>query len=204
MKQYTKPPIKKTPNSEVVIIHTGTTDLSRDSTPTEIAANIMDLAVDVKKNLNRSCDVLISSIFQRGDHLQQKAFNLNKELKGLCASKNIRYIEHGKIHPRNYLNWSKVRFNFHGNTLILNICKFLECKQIFDCGNEKEGNAEAKTDNSNEKTIMLIVIARILKVLAMILLNATLLTKMILKILIVTFQNSVLTMTLQIRQILIQ
>ena len=81
MKHYTKPPIKKNPNAEVVIIHTGTNVLSSDSTPTEIATNIIDLAVDVKKNLNRSCDVMISSIIPRGDQLQQKAFNVNKELK---------------------------------------------------------------------------------------------------------------------------
>ena len=53
---------------------------------------MIDLAVDVKKNVNRSCDVMISSIIPRGDQLQQKAFDVNKELKESCASKNIRYI----------------------------------------------------------------------------------------------------------------
>ena len=81
MKHYTKPPIKKNPNAEVVIIHAGTNVLSSDSTPTETATNIIDLAVDVKKNLNRSCDIMISSIIPRRDQLQQKAFNVNKELK---------------------------------------------------------------------------------------------------------------------------
>ena len=52
MKHYTKPPIKKTPNAEVFIIHTGKNDLSSNSTPSEIATNIMDLDVDVKKYLN--------------------------------------------------------------------------------------------------------------------------------------------------------
>ena len=81
MKYYTKPAIKKNPNTEVVIIPTGANDLSSNSTPTEIATNIMDLATDVKKNLNRSCDIIISSIIPRGDQLQQKAVNVNKELK---------------------------------------------------------------------------------------------------------------------------
>ena len=106
MKHYIKPPIKKTPNAEVVIIHTGKKDLSSDSTPSEIPTNIMDLAVDVKKYLNQSCDVMISSIIPRGGQLQQKAVNVNKELKELCACKNIRYIEHGNIHPSNHLNRS--------------------------------------------------------------------------------------------------
>ena len=46
--------------------------------------------------------------------------------------------------------------------------------------------------------------ARIMKVLAIILLIAMLLTKMILKILTVKIRNSALTMALQIRQILIK
>ena len=50
MKHYTKPAVKKNPNAEVVIIHTGRNDLSSDSTPTEIASNIIGLAVDVKQN----------------------------------------------------------------------------------------------------------------------------------------------------------
>ena len=126
MKHYTKPPIKKNPNAEVVIIHTGTNDLSSDCTASEIATNIMDLAADGKKNLNRSCNVTISSIIPRGDQLQQKTLNVNKELQELCAS--IRYIKHGNIHPGNRLNRSKLHFNFHGKTLFLNnICKCLEC-----------------------------------------------------------------------------
>ena len=36
VKHYTKPPTKKTPNAEIVIIHTGTNYLSRYSTPTDI------------------------------------------------------------------------------------------------------------------------------------------------------------------------
>ena len=69
MKHYIKPPIGKNPN-EVVIIHTGTNNLSSGSTPTEVATIIIDLTVDVKKNLNQSCDVMISSIIPRGDQLQ--------------------------------------------------------------------------------------------------------------------------------------
>ena len=36
MKQYTKPPLKKNTNAEVVIIQTGTNDLSSNLTPTKI------------------------------------------------------------------------------------------------------------------------------------------------------------------------
>ena len=88
----------------------------------------MDLAADVKKNLNGLCDVIKSSIIPRKKELQQKALNGNKELKELCERKNIRYIKHNNIHPRDHVNRSKPHFSFHRNTLILNIiCKYLEC-----------------------------------------------------------------------------
>ena len=52
-----------------------------------------------------------------------------------------------------------------------------------------------------KKSITVIAIARILKVLGIILLIAMLVTKMILKMLIVKIQNSILTTVLGIRQI---
>ena len=67
MKYYVKPPIKKILNAKVVVLHTGTNDLSSNSTPTEIATNIMDLATDLNKNLNGSRDIIGSSIIPRGD-----------------------------------------------------------------------------------------------------------------------------------------
>ena len=151
MKHYTELPIKKNPNAEVVIIRTGTNDLSSDSTPTEIATNMIDLAVDVKKNLTNHGALWFPQSFQEVTNYNRK-HSMFKELKELCASRNIRYIEHGNVHPRNHLNWSKLYFNFHDNTLFLNnICKYLECWQVFDCCNEKEGNVNGKTNNSNEK-----------------------------------------------------
>ena len=36
LKHYSKPPIKKNPNAEIIIIRTGTNDPSSDSTPTEL------------------------------------------------------------------------------------------------------------------------------------------------------------------------
>ena len=74
---------------------------------------------------------------------------------------------------------------------------------VFYCCNEKEVNVNVKTNNSNEKKKKIIVITRILKVLAIILLITMLVTKMILKTSIVKIRNSVVTMTLQIRRILI-
>ena len=49
MKYYIKPPKKENPNAEVVIIYTGTNDLSSDPARTEIATNIMDLATNLIK-----------------------------------------------------------------------------------------------------------------------------------------------------------
>ena len=114
MKYYAKLLIKKNPNVGVVKIHTCTNDLSSDSIPTKIAGNIMVLAFDIKSNVSRPCDLIISSI-PRDDQLQQETFNVSKELKELYACKNIIYIEHSNIHPRNHLNQSKLYFNFYCN-----------------------------------------------------------------------------------------
>ena len=67
-------------------------------------------------------------VIPRSSQMQQKSVNVNKELKELCASKNIRYIELGNIHVKNHLNRSKLHLNFYCNALFLNnICKYLEC-----------------------------------------------------------------------------
>ena len=92
--------------------------------------------------------------------------------------------------------------------VLSSICMILTKKLIrkyivFYCCNEKEVNVNVKTNNSNEKKKKIIVITRILKVLAIILLITMLVTKMILKTSIVKIRNSVVTMTLQIRRILI-
>ena len=92
--------------------------------------------------------------------------------------------------------------------VLSSICMILTKKLIrkyivFYCCNEKEFNVNVKTNNSNEKKKKIIVITRILKVLAIILLITMLVTKMILKTSIVKIRNSVVTMTLQIRRILI-
>ena len=84
-------------------------------------------------------------IIPRGGQLQQKV--VNKELKELYTSENTRHIKHSNIHPRNHLYQSKLHFNFHANLLFLNnICKYLECWQVFDCC-----NFNVKKNSSNEK-----------------------------------------------------
>ena len=61
VKHYTKPPTKKTPNAEIVIIHTGTNKLLL--------------------YINGHCDFIIFEIIPRSIQLQKKALNVNKELK---------------------------------------------------------------------------------------------------------------------------
>ena len=95
--------------------------------------------------------------------------------------------------------------------VLSSICMILTKKLIrkyivFYCCNEKEVNVNVKTNNSNEKKKKkkkIILITRILKFIAIILLITMLVTKMILKTSIVKIRNSVVTMTLQIRRILI-
>ena len=91
-------------------IHTGANDLSNNATPTDIATNIINLATDVKDNFNQLREIIVPSIVASGGQSNQKATKVNKELKVLCFSENIRCIDPTNIHPRKYLNRSKLHF----------------------------------------------------------------------------------------------
>ena len=53
-------------NNDLVILHCGTNDLRSEKPPLEIANEIMDLALEVKTNLN---EVMVSGIVPRRDKL---------------------------------------------------------------------------------------------------------------------------------------
>ena len=59
MKHYTKPSTKKNPNSEVVLIHNDTNELSSNFAPADIVTNIINLVADGKGNFDRSCDTFV-------------------------------------------------------------------------------------------------------------------------------------------------
>ena len=102
---YVKPAFRENPHH--LIIHTGTTDISRNQRLEQIAKLIVELALSVKRN---SCDVTLSDITVRNDGQQQKVVDTNQHLKELCK-KNIFLIQRDNSITTRYLNGSKPHLN---------------------------------------------------------------------------------------------
>ena len=66
-----------------IILHVGTNDVPTKKAPKQIAENIANLAVKLKRN----CDVSISSITARNDQYQKKTADVNRVLKEKCQEK---------------------------------------------------------------------------------------------------------------------
>ena len=74
MESYIIPTLEQNP--ETIIIHSGTNDLKSDSSPEEIARDIINLTTSCKTQTNK---VILCSIVPRYDN--EKATQLNKCLK---------------------------------------------------------------------------------------------------------------------------
>ena len=74
MEDYIKPTLREMPTH---ILHIGTNDIPTKKAPEQIAKNIANLAIKLKRN----CDVSISSITVRNTQYQKKAADVNRELK---------------------------------------------------------------------------------------------------------------------------
>ena len=68
-------PSKKKYENDLVILLVGTNDLRDQKAATEIAKEIVELAIDMKTEKN---DIMISGIIPRRDNLNGKAMEVNK------------------------------------------------------------------------------------------------------------------------------
>ena len=76
MESYIIPTLKQNP--ETIIIHSVTNDLKSDSSPEEIARDIIKLTTSCKTQTNK---VILSSIVPRYDNLNEKTTRVSKCLK---------------------------------------------------------------------------------------------------------------------------
>ena len=113
-----KPSIRAKPDH--AILHIGTNDLNSNARPNEIAANIVNLAAEMK---TEKCTVSISGIIIRTDkpELNKKGLEVNIILKELCMEKNIFFIDHCKKIKASHLNSSKVHLNKKRDSILSNI-----------------------------------------------------------------------------------
>ena len=117
MADYSKPPMKRNP--DVVILHVGTNSLGTNKPAEDIANEINDLAVDLRNGEN---EVVVSAIIPRGDDLalNEKGKVVNQELKALCETNDLDFIDHQNIDETKHLNGSALHLNRMGTALLAN------------------------------------------------------------------------------------
>ena len=96
---YVKPTQEKQPAQ--IIIHVGTNDLPGNTNSGEIANEIVEFANSIKTSEN---NVVVFSIVSRKDRFNNKAKEVNKNLKGKCAKHNLRHhnSRYQGLHLSNY------------------------------------------------------------------------------------------------------
>ena len=121
MSEYIKPTLKR--NSDRIILHTGTNDLSTDSTDKELATSIINMVTDI----SASCpSISVSGIVPRADQYAKKARDVNKILKRMRSERNICYISHENIN-NTHLNGSKIHLAKLGTKLMTkSFAKFID------------------------------------------------------------------------------
>ena len=109
MKSYVIP--SKEFENDLIILHCGTNDLRSTKSPTEIATEIYNLALDLKTTKN---DVMISGIVPRRDKLNDKGMEVNKCVFSFCSEHNIHFIDNSNINIKTHINTSGLHLNYTG------------------------------------------------------------------------------------------
>ena len=115
MEDYVKPTLREMPTH--IILHVGTNDVPTKKAPEQIAENIDNLAIKLKRN----CDFSISSITARNDQYQRKAADVNRVLKEKCREKKLQFLDHGNTITVRHLNASKLHLNKRGTQILSNV-----------------------------------------------------------------------------------
>ena len=113
MRHYAKPSMDFNP--QLVILHCGTNDLKKPTTAKEIANEIIQLGQSIKRNEN---EIMYSSITARNDRYQEKAMDVNNELKLLCHENNYEYIDNSNIRTRYHICDDNLHLNEHGSVTL--------------------------------------------------------------------------------------
>ena len=122
MHDHAKPTVRDF-DPDHIILHCGTNDLNSDRTSSQIAKEIIDLALSLKSEKNR---ISVSLLTPRSDKLNNKANEVNNRLINMCCHRNIAYIDHSSSIQENHINESKVHLNRYGTIVFANtFSKFL-------------------------------------------------------------------------------
>ena len=116
MHDHVKPTVQDF-DPDHIILHCGTNDLNSDRTSSQIAREIIDLAISLKPDKNK---ISISPLTPRSDKLNNKASEVNNRLINMCSHRNISYIHHSSSTQQNHTNESKVHLNRYRTVVFAN------------------------------------------------------------------------------------
>ena len=85
-----KPSMARKP--DIIVLHTGTSNLKNNKAPSDIASEIMQLANAIK--------VAVSSLIPRGEKLSEKAKKVNIDLQEKSTAENFAIIQHTNINRK--------------------------------------------------------------------------------------------------------
>ena len=123
MQYHVQPTIQKKPKR--VVLHCGTNSLTTDETPEEITTQIIDLAKDIKNEIN---EVIVSSILPRRDEYDWKAEEVNGLLQTYFDEENrsIKFLNHINSYKEKHISSDGLHPNWKGISQIeKNVISFI-------------------------------------------------------------------------------
>ena len=119
---YIKPTQEKQPVQ--IIIHFGTNDLRGNKNSDEITNKIVEFKNSIKTGEN---NVVVSSIASRKDRFNNKAKEINENLKDIFEEHNLQLMQHHNINPLRHINAKGLHLNNYGDKqLTRNFTSFIE------------------------------------------------------------------------------
>ena len=117
MYHYVTPTIEHKNTPELVIIHCGTNNVTKNCDPEDIADEIFELAKSTAKKLDNS-GVVVSAILPRKDIPKEITSKINSRLKGLCTNCNVGFIENRNFDLNSNIFRDKLHLNKSGASIL--------------------------------------------------------------------------------------
>ena len=123
MKHYVKPTQVKT-TCKYNYCHVDTKDLRSNKNSVKVANEIVEFATSIKTSEN---NVVVFSIVPRKDRFNNKAKEVNENLKDKCEEHNLQLIQHHNINLFRQTNEKGLHLNNYGDKqLTRNFTSFIE------------------------------------------------------------------------------
>ena len=114
LKDHVKPVLHENPDE--IMFHIGTNDLPSRKRNKDIAEAFINLAMSV---ITQSRGVSISSVTVRKDKHQNKVQEINDQLRDLCKTNNINFVDHSKSIKAQHLNKLRLHLTRRGTGILL-------------------------------------------------------------------------------------